>query len=158
MNVTKYMVIVETKNYPINIIRPSIQRYARIRKRMNASEIASCLACHALVTLEKQNGVKVKLTADNFKSVLIGYSNELATIEANKAIRAQQKIDTANLENLREEYPKKDATTTEPAFTTTAINNKKEIVEEQTNEILQDDPEDENTFDSSPFYETDDED
>ena len=46
INVTKFMVIVETKNYPVVTIRPTIQRYARIRKKMNASEIAQCLSCY----------------------------------------------------------------------------------------------------------------
>ena len=41
INVTKFMVTVETKNYPVVTIRPTIQRYARIRKKMNASEITT---------------------------------------------------------------------------------------------------------------------
>ena len=31
MSLTKYMCTVETKNYPVDTIRPTIQRYASIR-------------------------------------------------------------------------------------------------------------------------------
>ena len=45
MEITKYMCTVETKNYPVDTIRPTIQRYASIRKKFNASEIANYLLC-----------------------------------------------------------------------------------------------------------------
>lgn len=143
INVTKFMVTVETKNYPVVTIRPTIQRYARIRKKMNASEIAQCLSCYAIVTLEKNNGTKVRLTADNFKEVLRSYTAQLNDIEINKGIAEDERNNTARVEKIKEE-PETITTTT-----TTLPNEQIETSE-------QSDPEDEDTFDSSPYYENDD--
>ena len=60
--VTKYMCTVETKNYPVISINPNIQRYSSIKKKLNASEIANCLAAYAVVTLHKNTGANVRLT------------------------------------------------------------------------------------------------
>lgn len=147
-NITKYMVIVETKNYPINIITPAIQRYARIRKRMNASEIASCLSCNAIVTLEKNDGTKTRLDKQNFKQVLVKYSNELATIEANKDLRKQEAINKENLEKLREDKKPQPAKAEGPFPVQTV----EPVLENDKNEGLQIDPEDDDVFDSTPFY------
>lgn len=158
--ITKYMVIVETKNYPINTIFPVIQRYSRIKKKMNASEIATCLACFANVTLVKYNGTQVRLTANNFKQTLIDYGNEVNTIETSKAMRQEEKRNTAKIDEL-----KASTSTDEPTSAPTGFTARKavSVIEEatfefngeQTSEVEQEDPEDEDTFDSSPFYETD---
>ena len=81
MSLTKYMCTVETKNYPISTITPVIQRYASVKKKFSATEIANCLSCYAVVTLHKQNGANVKLTSTNFKDVLVTYNNEIAAQE-----------------------------------------------------------------------------
>lgn len=140
LNVTKYMVIVETKNYPINSINPIIQRYSRIKKRMNASEIATCLAFNANVTLVKNNGMNVKLTKDNFKKELIKYNSELTTIEFNKSVRKEEKNNTAALEKIKKET------------TPSTVTSKEENVDNTITETEQPDPEDVDTFDSSSFY------
>ena len=143
INVTKFMVTVETKNYPVVTIRPQIQRYAKIRKKMNASEIAQCLSCYAIVTLEKNNGIKVRLTADNFKQVLRSYTAEINNVKINKGIIAEEDKNATRVEKIKEE-PETITTTT------TALPN------EQIETSEQSDPEDEDTFDSSPYYENDD--
>lgn len=91
VNVPTFMVTVETKNYPVATIRPYIQRYAKIRKKMNASQIANCLAAFATVTLEKNDGTKVRLTSDNLRSVLVDYTNELKNEEVKKSLRTEAK-------------------------------------------------------------------
>lgn len=158
INVTKFMVTVETKNYPVVTIRPTIQRYARIRKKMNASEIAQCLSCYAIVTLEKNNGTKVRLTADNFKDVLRSYTAQLNDIEINKGIAEDERNNTARVEKIKEE-----------TVTTTSSNNADveqpveeaptvtEPTHEQNEEFIQEDPEDEDKFSDAPYYESDDE-
>ena len=155
-NVTKFMVIVETKNYPVVTIRPSIARYSKIRKKMNASEIAQCLTCYANVTLEKNNGTTVKLTANNFKSVLKDYAAQLNDIETNKAIAAEERKNTEKVEKIKEET----VTTTSAPMTTTATPVTETVAEpenqEQNDETVQPDPEDEDTFDSTPYYNNDD--
>ena len=100
MNVRQFMVTVETKNYPILSIRPAIQRYAKIRKKLNASEIANCLSSYAAVTLEKYNGSKVKLTANNFKDILYKYTLELKDIENKKAEQTEIKKNSARLNTM----------------------------------------------------------
>ena len=156
INVTKFMVTVETKNYPVVTIRPTIQRYARIRKKMNASEIAQCLSCYAIVTLEKNNGTKVRLTADNFKDVLRSYTAQLNDIEINKGIAEDERNNTARVEKIKEE-----------TVTTTTSSRKADVVEqpveetpvvteptyEQNEEFIQEDPEDEDKFSDTPYYE-----
>ena len=137
-NVTKFMVIVETKNYPVLTTRPTIQRYAKIRKKMNASEIAQCLTCHATVTLEKNNGSKIKLTADNFKDILRKYTTELNNIEINKGIAAEEAKNTERLEKIKEEP---------------VVEEKEEV--EQIEEYEQPDQEDPDVFTSAPYYEGD---
>ena len=164
-NVTKFMVTVETKNYPVVTIRPTIQRYARIRKKMNASEIAQCLSCYAIVTLEKNNGTKVRLTADNFKDVLRSYTAQLNDIEINKGIAEDERNNTARVEKIKEETvttttsskkksSKKDAVVEQPVEETPAVT---EPTGEQNEEFIQEDPEDEDKFSDTPYYESDDE-
>jgi len=150
INVTKFMVTVETKNYPVVTIRPTIQRYARIRKKMNASEIAQCLSCYAIVTLEKNNGIKVRLTADNFKQVLRSYTAEINNVKINKGIIAEEDKNATRVEKIKEEpevITNTNTVTNDDAIT---------IVDEQVETTEQADPEDEDTFDSSPYYENDD--
>ena len=165
INVTKFMVTVETKNYPVVTIRPTIQRYAKIRKKMNASEIAQCLSCYAIVTLEKNNGTKVRLTADNFKDVLRSYTAQLNDIEINKGIAEDERNNTARVEKIKEEvatttttsskkFSKKTAVVEQPVEKTPAIT---EPTDEQNEEFIQEDPEDEDKFSDSPYYEGDDE-
>lgn len=145
INVTKFMVTVETKNYPVVTIRPQIQRYAKIRKKMNASEIAQCLSCYAIVTLEKNNGIKVRLTADNFKQVLRSYTAEINNVKINKGIIVEEDKNAARVEKIKKKEEPEVITNT----TTTLPNEQIETSE-------QSDPEDEDTFDSSPYYENDD--
>lgn len=156
VNVPKFMVTVETKNYPVLSTSPIIQRYAKIRKKMNASEIAACLANYASVTLEKNNGTAVKLTANNFKSVLLAYSDELKNIQLNADLKTEEAKNEERLEKIKEEpaveaaapkrSTKKSAPVEEPA--------KEEAPAEEQNETVQEDPEDEETFDETPYYET----
>jgi len=159
INVTKFMVIVETKNYPVVTIRPTIQRYARIRKKMNASEIAQCLSCYAIVTLEKNNGTKVRLTTDNFKDVLRSYIAQLNDIEINKGIAEDERNNTARVEKIKEET----VTTTSSKKVTVVEQPVEEIpavtkpTGEQNEEFIQEDPEDEDKFSDAPYYESDDE-
>ena len=61
-NIPAFMVTVQTKNYPVTTIRPSLPRYSTIRKKLNASEIARCLSSYASVTLEKNDGTNIRLT------------------------------------------------------------------------------------------------
>jgi hypothetical protein len=150
INVTKFMVTVETKNYPVVTIRPIIQRYARIRKKMNASEIAQCLSCYAIVTLEKNNGTKVRLTADNFKEVLRSYTAQLNDIEINNGIAEDERNNTARVEKIKEET----VTTTTSSKKAPAVT---EHTGEQNEEFIQEDPEDEDKFSDAPYYEGDDE-
>ena len=165
INVTKFMVTVETKNYPVVTIRPTIQRYARIRKKMNASEIAQCLSCYAIVTLEKNNGTKVRLTADNFKEVLRSYTAQLNDIEINKGIAEDEINNTARVEKIKEETvttttsskkksSKKAAVVEQPVEETPAVT---ESTYEQNEEFIQEDPEDEDKFSDAPYYEGNDE-
>lgn len=156
-NVTKFMVIVETKNYPVVTIRPSIARYSKIRKKMNASEIAQCLTCYANVTLEKNNGTTVKLTANNFKSVLKDYAAQLNDIETNKAIAAEERKNTEKVEKIKEEPVVAPMTTmAAPPPVTEPVAEPEN--QEQNDETIQPDPEDEDTFDSTPYYNNDEDD
>lgn len=170
VNVPTFMVTVETKNYPVATIRPYIQRYAKIRKKMNASQIANCLAAFATVTLEKNDGTKVRLTSANLRSVLVDYTNELKNEEVKKSLRVEAKKNAARLDEFKENAPKETTTTSVAPQTTTAAPNaapkkkaapvveeKKEEEVEQTTATPQEDPEDEDTFDSTPFYDKDDE-
>lgn len=170
VNVPTFMVTVETKNYPVATIRPYIQRYAKIRKKMNASQIANCLAAFATVTLEKNDGTKVRLTSDNLRSVLVDYTNELKNEEVKKSLRTEAKKNAARLDEFKENAPKETTTTSAAPQTTTAapkaapkkkaapvVEEKKEEEVEQTTATPQEDPEDEDTFDSTPFYDKDDE-
>jgi hypothetical protein len=159
INVTKFMVTVETKNYPVVTIRPTIQRYARIRKKMNASEIAQCLSCYAIVTLEKNNGTKVRLTADNFKDVLRSYTAQLNDIETNKGIAEDERNNTARVEKIKEETVT-TATSQEAAVVEQSVEETPAVEEsagEQNEEFIQEDPEDEDKFSDAPYYEGDDE-
>lgn len=165
INVTKFMVIVETKNYPVVTIRPTIQRYARIRKKMNASEIAQCLSCYAIVTLEKNNGTKVRLTADNFKEILRSYTAQLNDKEINNGVTEDERNNTARVEKIKEETvttttsskkksSKKAAVVEQPVEETPAV---AEPTSEQNEEFIQEDPEDEDKFSDTPYYDSDDE-
>lgn len=163
INVTKFMVTVETRNYPVVTIRPTIQRYAKIRKKMNASEIAQCLTCFAKVTLEKNNGTKVVLTADNFKEVLRSYTAQLNDIEINKGIAEEERKNTARVEKIKETPVSTTSSTTATPSSKKKTTKKveepvvEEEVVEQANEVVQTDPEDEDEFDDTPYYEGDDE-
>lgn len=160
INVTKFMVTVETKNYPVVTIRPTIQRYARIRKKMNASEIAQCLSCYAIVTLEKNNGTKVRLTADNFKDVLRSYTAQLNDIKINKGIAEDERNNTARVEKIKEETVTTTTSSNNTAVVEQPVEETPVVVEstdEQNEEFIQEDPEDEDKFSDAPYYESDDE-
>lgn len=169
VNVPTFMVTVETKNYPVATIRPYIQRYAKIRKKMNASQIANCLAAFSTVTLEKNDGTKVRLTSDNLRSVLVDYTNELKNEEVKKSLRTEAKKNAARLDEFKENAPKETTTSAAPQTTTAApkaapkkktepvVEEKKDEEVEQTTATPQEDPEDEDTFDSTTFYDKDDE-
>lgn len=127
MSLTKYMCTVETKNYPISTITPVIQRYASVKKKFSATEIANCLSCYAVVTLHKQNGANVKLTSTNFKDVLVTYNNEIAAQELRSGMKKEKENNTKAFEEMKKEEVKE--TVEEP------------VVEEEV-EQLQADPED----------------
>lgn len=132
MSLTKYMCTVETKNYPISTITPIIQRYASVKKKFSATEIANCLSCYAVVTLHKQNGANVKLTSTNFKDVLVTYNNEIAAQELRSGMKKEKENNAKAFEEMKKEEVKEEKveeTVEEP------------IVEEEV-EQLQADPED----------------
>lgn len=132
MSLTKYMCTVETKNYPISTITPVIQRYASVKKKFSATEIANCLSCYAVVTLHKQNGANVKLTSTNFKDVLVTYNNEIAAQELRSGMKKEKENNAKAFEEMKKEEVKEEKveeTVEEP------------IVEEEI-EQLQADPED----------------
>lgn len=162
INATKFMVTVETKNYPVVTIRPTIQRYARIRKKMNASEIAQCLSCYAIVTLEKNNGTKVRLTTDNFKEVLRSYTAQLNDIEINKGIAEDERNNTARVEKIKEETVTTTTSSKKKSSKKTAaveqpVEEAPTVIEsavEQNEEFIQEDLEDEDKFSDVPYYES----
>lgn len=132
MSLTKYMCTVETKNYPISTITPVIQRYASVKKKFSATEIANCLSCYAVVTLHKQNGANVKLTSTNFKDVLVTYNNEIAAQELRSGMKKEKENNAKAFEEMKKEEVKEEKveeTVEEP------------IIEEEV-EQLQADPED----------------
>lgn len=128
MSLTKYMCTVETKNYPVSTITPVIQRYASVKKKFSATEIANCLSCYAVVTLHKQNGANVKLTSTNFKDVLVTYNNEIAAQELRSGMKKEKENNAKAFEEMKKEEVKEEKVE-EP------------IVEEEV-EQLQADPED----------------
>lgn len=142
-NVTKYMCTVETKNYPVVTIVPTIQRYSSIKKNLNASEIASCLSTYAIVTLHKNNGSNVKLTRDNFKKVLIEYKNELLVQTTRKTSYEESKKNTEDIKKMKNEKPEVEIEEM-----------KDEIIPTETESLeeLQSDPEDPDTSDWSHIY------
>lgn len=148
-NITKYMCTVETKNYPVNTIRPIIQRYSSIRKKLNASEIASCIAGYATVTLHKNNGANVKLNADNFKRVLLEYKSELLNQQFKTNMNAEIKNNTKAIEEMKKE---------EPVVTKEVKKEVEPIVaaESESLEEFEADPEDPDTADWSPIYDEED--
>lgn len=141
--VTKYMCTVETKNYPVTTIRPTINRYSSIRKKFSASEIANCLACYAIVTLHKTSGAKIRLTADNFKSVLLAYKNEQLEQQERNEMLAQVRKNSEALKQIKEEESTTE-TTTETTTTKKAPAKKveetivetEEVVEEKEDEVI----------------------
>lgn len=106
LNVTKYMCTVETKNYPVSSIVPIINRYSSIRKKLNVSEIANCLASYATVTLHKNNGANVRLTKDNFKTILLNYKNEISQQKLNNSMVTENKKNEKAIEEMKKESVK----------------------------------------------------
>lgn len=131
MSLTKYMCTVETKNYPISTITPVIQRYASVKKKFSATEIANCLSCYAVVTLHKQNGANVKLTSTNFKDVLVTYNNEIAAQELRNGMKKEKENNAKAFEEMKKEEVKEERVETV----------EKPVIEEEV-EQLQADPED----------------
>lgn len=131
MSLTKYMCTVETKNYPVSTITPVIQRYASVKKKFSATEIANCLSCYAVVTLHKQNGANVKLNSTNFKDVLVTYNNEIAAQELRNGMKKEKENNAKAFEEMKKEEVKEEKVETveEP------------VIEEEV-EQLQADPED----------------
>ena len=182
VNVPTFMVTVETKNYPVTTIRPSLQRYARIRKKLNASEIANCLAAYAVVTLEKNDGTKIRLTRENFKSVLYDYTNQLKATDFNKKVAAEAKKNDERIQNVidnppnvEEETPAPEEPVTTTSFMTNAelsgttvnefnekiaegITEPEDVLDEEPGEQAfehdQIDPEMSGEFDDSEYYES----
>lgn len=153
--VTKYMCTVETKNYPVVTIVPSIQRYSSIKKSFNVSEIANCLAAFAVVTLHKNNGSNVRLTKDNFKKVLLEYKNELLVQETKKNSFEETKKNAEDIEKMKNEKPE---VKTKKTITSTAVEEKEdEIIPAETESLeeLQSDPEDPDTSDWSIYDDND---
>lgn len=142
-NITKYICTVETKNYPVVTITPAIQRYSSIKKNLNASEIANCLASYAVVTLHKNNGSNVRLTKDNFKNVLLEYKNELLVQTTKKASFEESKKNAEDIEKMKKENPEIKTEKTVVADTTVE-ENEDEIIPADTESLeeLQRDPED----------------
>jgi hypothetical protein len=132
--ITKYMCTVETKNYPVTTIAPMIQRYSSCKKKYNASEIANCLAAYATVTLHKKSGANVRLTRDNFKSILLAYKNELEGYE----LRAKFNQQIEENKEAIEEMKKETVTIKEP---TTEEKVDQETVLSESLEEFQEDPE-----------------
>lgn len=99
---TKYMCRVITKNYPVTTITPMIGRYTQIKKNFTASEIACCLTANASVTLLKKGNIEAALTKNNFKDVLIAYSNELAAQTVKQEAQDAAKKNTEVLEAVKE--------------------------------------------------------
>ena len=130
MSLTKYMCTVETKNYPVSTITPVIQRYASVKKKFNATEIANCLSCYAVVTLHKQNGANVKLTSTNFKDVLINYNNEIAAQEIRSGMKKEKENNAKAFEEMKKEEVKEEK-----------VEAVKESIVEEKVEQLQPDPE-----------------
>lgn len=153
--VTKYMCTVETKNYPVVTIVPSIQRYSSIKKSFNVSEIANCLAAFAVVTLHKNNGSNVRLTKDNFKKVLLEYKNELLVQETKKDSFEESKKNAEDIEKMKNEKPE---VKTKKTTTVAAVEeNEDEIIPAETESLeeLQSDPEDPDTADWSIYDDND---
>lgn len=156
VNISKFMCVVETKNYPVNTIFPQIPRYSSIRKKFNASEIANCLAYYATVTLVKNNGSTVKLTKDNFKSVLIAYKKELEDIELSKAMYSEEIRNTQAIEDMKKE---------DTVINTPSVSESFSVLEEkvidisdvESLEVIQEDSEDPDTSDFSYIDSDDDE-
>lgn len=152
-NISKFMCVVETKNYPVNTIFPQIPRYSSIRKKFNASEIANCLAYYATVTLIKNNGSTVKLTKDNFKSVLIAYKKELEDIELSKAMYSEEVRNTQAIEDMKKENDVTATVVDEPVTVTETeeVKENEEVVVSETEslEVIQEDPEDPDVNDFS---------
>lgn len=152
-NVTKYTCTVETKNYPVVTITPSIQRYSSIKKKLNASEIASCLAAYAIVTLHKNNGANVRLTKDNFKKVLLDYKNELLVQEIKKASLEEAKKNVEDIEKMKNEVL--GVKTVETVDIVAVEEEEDEIIPAETESLeeMQSDPEDPDTSDWSHYEE-----
>lgn len=155
-NVTKYTCTVETKNYPVVTITPSIQRYSSIKKKLNASEIASCLAAYAIVTLHKNNGANVRLTKDNFKKVLLDYKNELIVQEIKKASLEEAKKNVEDIEKMKNEVLL-GVKTVETVDIVAVEEKEDEIIPAETESLeeLQSDPEDPDTADWSIYDDND---
>lgn len=169
----KYLVSVETKNYPVNLA-PIIQRYSQIKKQLTKSEIGTCLMSNANVILFKFNGTSVKLTRDNFSAQLSSYDSEILGQQViNDSIKAE-KVNREELDKLIESTP-----APEPVVAVSAPKSSKkkqakvekqpepvEVVEEEEEldeatrdneavEVAQSDPEDPDTYDFSHFSDTD---
>lgn len=170
----KYLVSVETKNYPVNLT-PMIQRYSRIKKQLTKSEIGTCLMSNANVTLFKFNGTSVKLTRDNFAAQLSSYDSEILGQQViNDSIKAE-KVNREELDKLIESAPTPEPVVAAPAPKYSKKKQAKvetqpepvEIVEEKEEEldeatrdneaveVAQSDPEDPDTYDFSHFSDTD---
>lgn len=145
-NITKYLCTIETKNYPVTTIIPNIQRYSSIKKRLNASEIASCLAACAIVTLHKNNGANVRLNKDSFRQVLLKYKDEILVQESKKVSNEESKKNMKYIEEIKNEELK-------VIESETAV--KRDVIipaETESLEEMQSDPEDPDTLDLSDIY------
>ena len=138
---SKFMCTVETKSTPVTAIFPNISRYSTIKKKLNSSEIATCLLYNANVTLHKNNGANVKLDKGTCKSVLLAYKRELEWEQAKINEAEAEKINAEKLEKMKKENT--PTTTTETPI---------EVSETESLEQIQADPEDPDTSDWSALY------
>lgn len=122
---TKFMCKVVTKNYPVTTITPIISRYTQIKKRFNSSEIASCLAANAIVTLIKSNNIEINLNKTNFKNVLLSYMSE---IEKEAIIKEDKEVSKKNTEALNK---LKESVTSTTNFKTSPVEIQKDSIEKE---------------------------
>ena len=123
---TKFMCKVVTKNYPVTTITPTISRYTQIKKRFNSSEIASCLAANAIVTLIKSNNIEINLNKTNFKNVLLSY---MAEIEKESIIKEDKEASKKNTEALNK--LKESVTTSATTVKTSPVEVQKDSIEKE---------------------------
>jgi hypothetical protein len=159
----KYLVTIETKNYPVNLY-PIIQRYSTVKKYLTKEEIATCIMSHAYVKLYKQDGITVQLTRENFRKVISDFDSavlaQMVSVSASKAEEKNREELDKLIESENTVEPDPQVTTlstpqaTEPESTDDDMDEATRDNEEV--EVAQADPEDPDTYDYSHFSDSDD--